>query len=290
MQTKLHSKSSLLLRLAAITLGCALYAVSVSLFLNPNQLAPGGVSGIAILINHLAGFPTGTLILLLNIPLMLVGVWKLGFRFLILTIYAVGISSLMIDLLSHVDPLTHDPVLAAVFGGASLALGLGLVFKAGATTGGTDILVRLLKLRWRYIRTGSLFLLTDALIIAASALVFRKIDIALYAVIAAFINSTVFDLVIYGPDGAKMVFIITDKSAEITQHMLKELELGVTLLYGEGAYTMQDKRVIFCAMKKQLLPQVQELVRELDPWAFLIVTSANEVLGEGFKDHGAGSI
>ncbi len=261
-----------------------LYAAAIALFLDPNQLAPGGVSGIAIIVNRLSGLPTGTLILLMNVPLLALGMWKLGWKFVLSTLVAVIASSVFTDLLAPYGPLTTDPLLAACAGGALLSLGMGLLFKMGATSGGTDILIRVIKLKYKHLKTGSLFLATDCCVIAASALVFGDIDLALYAAIATIVSSFCLDLVLYGRDEAKLVYLITDHEKAIADRLMQELEIGVTYLQGQGAYTRDNKKVILCAMQKRLLPRIQEIAMEEDPFVFLIVTSASEIFGEGFKD------
>lgn len=267
-----------------ILLGSAIYAAGVAFLLDPNNLAPGGVSGIAIVLNRLIHLPTGVIILCLNIPIMIVGTWKLGFRVLYTTIFATVFSSAIIDLIAPFGALTHDPLLAAVIGGTCSGFGIALVFKAGATTGGTDVLARLIKLKYPYMKLGKMMLFLDGTVVVAAALVFRNIDKALYAGISLVIFSLIFDAVLYGPDSAKLVYVISDRHQQIVQELLK-LDIGVTYLRGIGAYTNHDKCVILCAMRKQLFPQMQEIVRESDPDAFLIVTSANEIFGEGFKSH-----
>ena len=273
-----------ILQYAGILAASALYAAAIALFLDPNHLAPGGVSGIAIIINQLTQIPTGTLILIMNVPLMALGMWKLGFKFLLSTLVAVISSSIFTNLLAPYGPLTTDPLLAACAGGALLAVGMGLLFKLGATSGGTDILIRVIKLKYKHLKTGSLFLITDCCVIAASALVFRNVDLALYAAIATILSSFCLDLVLYGRDEAKLVYLITDHEKAIANRLLEELEIGVTYLQGQGAYTRDNKKVILCAMQKRLLPRVQEIAMEEDPCVFLIVTSASEIFGEGFKD------
>ena len=273
-----------ILQYAGILAASALYAAAIALFLDPNHLAPGGVSGIAIIINQLTQIPTGTLILIMNVPLMVLGMWKLGFKFLLSTLVAVISSSIFTNLLAPYGPLTTDPLLAACAGGGLLAVGMGLLFKLGATSGGTDILIRVIKLKYKHLKTGSLFLITDCCVIAASALVFRNVDLALYAAIATILSSFCLDLVLYGRDEAKLVYLITDHEKAIANRLLEELEIGVTYLQGQGAYTRDNKKVILCAMQKRLLPRVQEIAMEEDPCAFLIVTSASEIFGEGFKD------
>ena len=272
------------LQYAGILAASALYAAAIALFLDPNHLAPGGVSGIAIIINQLTQIPTGTLILIMNVPLMVLGMWKLGFKFLLSTLVAVISSSIFTNLLAPYGPLTTDPLLAACAGGALLAVGMGILFKLGATSGGTDILIRVIKLKYKHLKTGSLFLATDCCVIAASALVFGDIDLALYAAIATIVSSFCLDLVLYGRDEAKLVYLITDHEQAIAHRLLQELEIGVTYLQGQGAYTRDNKKVILCAMQKRLLPKVQEIAMEEDPFVFLIVTSASEIFGEGFKD------
>lgn len=267
-----------------IVLGSAIYAAGVAFFLDPNSLAPGGVSGVAIVLNRLIHLPTGSIILCLNIPIMILGTWKLGFRMLYTTIFATVFSSAVIDLIAPLGALTQDPFLAAIVGGACSGFGIALVFKAGATTGGTDVLARLVKLKFPYMKLGKMMLFLDGSVVIAAALVFRDIDKAFYAGFALVIFSLIFDAALYGPDSAKLVYVISDEHKKITGELLK-LDIGVTYLKGMGAYTSQEKRVILCAMRKQLFPQMQEIVREVDADAFLIVTSANEIFGEGFKSH-----
>lgn len=266
-----------------ITFASAGYAVAVSLFLDPNSLAPGGVTGIAIILNRLTGLETGTWVLFINIPIIALGTWKLGWRFILSTGYCTLISSLFINLLSPFGAVTEDLLLAAVAGGCLMAVGLGLVFKSGATTGGTDIIVKLLRIRFPQLKTGFLFFVTDAVIVAASGIVFKNVDVALYAGIVIAINSLLMDVVLYGRDGAKLVFIISDKHENITKRILEELDIGVTYISGSGAYSGKEKNVIMCVMKKQISPRAEAIVREEDPLAFMIVTSATEIFGEGYK-------
>lgn len=266
-----------------ITIASFLYSVAVSLFLDPNSLAPGGVTGISIILNRITGLETGTWVLLINIPIIAVGTWKFGWRFILSTMYCTALTSGFINLLAPLGAVTTDPFLAALVGGALMAVGLGLVFKAGATTGGTDIIVKLLRLRFPHLKTGFLFLITDATIVALSALVFKNVDVALYAGLVVLINSCLLDVVLYGRDGAKLIFIISDSHETITRRLLEELDIGVTYISGTGAYSGKGKNVIMCVMRKQLSPQAEVIVREEDPGAFIIVTSATEIFGEGYK-------
>lgn len=266
-----------------ITLASFIYAMAVSFFLDPNSLAPGGVTGIAIIMNRIIGLETGTWMLIINIPILAVGTWKFGWRFILSTMYCTALTSLFTNWLTPYGPVTVDPLLAALVGGALIAVALGLVFKAGATTGGTDIIIKLLRLRFPHLKTGSLFLITDAMIVAGSAFVFKNIDVALYAGLVVLVNSLLLDMVLYGRDGAKMFFIISDCPERIVERILEELDIGATYISGSGAYSGKEKKVIMCVVKKQLSPKAEEVVRQEDPRAFLIITSATEIFGEGYK-------
>ncbi len=266
-----------------ITVASLCYSAAVSLFLDPNSLAPGGVTGIAIILSRLIGLETGTWVLLINLPIIAVGTWKFGWRFILSTMYCTALTSGFINLLAPLGAVTEDPFLAALVGGALMAVGLGMVFKAGATTGGTDIIVKLLRLKFPHLKTGSLFLITDAIIVTMSAFVFKNIDVALYAGLVVLVNSVLIDVVLYGRDGAKLIFIVSDSHEAITRRLLEDLDIGVTYISGTGAYSGKEKRVIMCVMRKQLSPQAETIVREEDPGAFLIVTSATEIFGEGYK-------
>ena len=270
---------------AVITIASFVYAVGVTLFLDPNSLAPGGITGIAIILNRLTGLETGTWMMLINIPILLLGVWKFGLRFILSTLYCTVMMSCFTNLLIPVGVATTDPLLASLAGATLMAVSMGWVFKAGATTGGTDIIIKVLRLKVPHLKTGMLFFLTDIVIVAASAFVFQDLDKALYAGITVIVTSLVLDLVLYGRDGAKLIYIISDHSEKITKRLLEELDLGVTHVQGSGAYSGKEKNVIMCVAKKQVAPKAEEVVREEDPMAFMIVTSATEIYGEGYKSY-----
>lgn len=276
------------------SLAAFVYAVGISWFLDPNMLAPGGVSGIAIILNRFVGVETGTWILFLNIPILLMGAWKFGFRFMVSTIYCTVLSSFFINLLSvsgiggkilNTPAITTDPLLAALAGGGLVALGIGIILRSGSTTGGMDIVVKLLRQKYPHLKTGSIMLALDALVVAMSALAFGDLDHALYAGISVGITSYVVDLVLYGRDGAKMIYIISDKADKIAERLLSELEVGVTFLEGSGAYSKTQKQVILCVMRKNLSPKAETVVKSEDAKAFMIVTNATEIYGEGYKNY-----
>lgn len=271
-------------KLILIAVAAAVYAAGISLFLDPNNLAPGGVTGISVILNRLTGIETGTLYFLLNVPIVLLGIWKFGWRFIIKTAYAIVLTSFFTNLMSGYGPLTSDPLLAALAGGVLIAAGIGLIFKAGATTGGTDIIIKIIRQKYRYLKTGFLFQCTDMVIVAISGFIFRDLNIALYALIAVLISGKALDYVLYGGDEAKMIYIITANPQKVGRKLLEDLDVGITYLHGQGGWTGQEKQVIFCVVRKQLGPQIEEVVKEEDPSAFMIITSASEIYGEGYKD------
>ena len=228
---------------------------------------------------------TGTLFLLLNIPIIGVGIWKFGWKFILSTLYAIFVSSTATNFFQRMEPLTREPLLGAVFGGVLVALGLGYVLRSGATTGGTDIIVKCLKLKKPHLKTGTIFLVIDSIIIGIGGIVFGNIDTVLYSAISAVTTSQMLDLVLYGRDEAKMIYIISNAPTLITERLLKELNIGVTYLSGTGAYKKEDKQVIFCVVKKQNAYKVEEIVKQEDEHAFMIISSATEIYGEGYKSY-----
>ena len=287
------TKTARVLRnLLLLTVGSLIYSVGVACFIDPNNFAPGGVTGLSILLNHLLPLGeiggTGLYIFLLNAPLMIIGALRFKWSFFLSTLYSVALSSGAVELIEKlagppIYPATNNPLLAAMIGGALMALGMGLVFHGGGCTGGTDILVKLLRQRFKSIKSGKLFLITDLVIILTSMFVFN-VESALYAVISVVVSSYVFDYVLYGPDGAMVVYIVSAKHHVIAQRLMREMDCGVTFLRGEGAYTGAERNVLMCAYHKHLYSRVRDVVQEEDPEAFMIITSAHEILGEGFKD------
>ena len=270
--------------LVLIAAAALIYAVGISLFLDPNQLAPGGVTGIAVILNRLVNVETGTLYFLLNVPIVILGIWKFGFRFIAKTAYAIVMVSALTNLLAPVGALTDDLLIAGAVGGVLTALGIGLIFKAGATTGGTDIIIKILRLKYRHLKTGFLFLCSDIIIVTISAIVFRNVEVAFYALLTVIISGKALDYVLYGGDEAKMLFIMTREPEAIGKRLMEELEVGVTYLHGQGGWTKEEREVVFSAVPNRLGAVVQDIVKQEDPTAFMIVTSANEIYGEGYKD------
>ena len=270
---------------ALVALGSALFAAGFQFFLYPNSIIVGGVSGIAMIINYLVGLPVGIMTIVLNIPLFIIA-WKhFGGKFIISSLVGMLLSSVLVDVLAVVDySPTDDMLLACLIGGAIKGLGLGLIYYAGATTGGTDIIAKFVRLRFPYINFGTIVLLTDAVIIIAFAAIFDRVEAAMYAVIAMFVVSKVIDLVLYGIDNSSVCYIISENSEQLVKDITDKLHRGVTILSGEGAYSHKDKQVLLCVIKRTQIADIRKIIKSIDENAFFIVSDAKNVFGKGFGD------
>lgn len=272
-------------KILIVTIACVIYGAGISLFVDPNDLAPGGFTGLSVMLNRLVSLETGSIYMLLNIPVICLGIWKFGWKFTVSTLYAILAVSVATNVFSAMEPATRVPILGAVFGGILIAVGMGLVLRNSATTGGVDIIIKCLRQKFPHMKTGTLMLIIDAAIISLSGLVFGNLDSVLYSIIAAVATSIVLDMVLYGRDGAKLIYIISDQSEEITARILGEIDIGVTHLCGIGAYENKEKKVIMCVVRKQLTHKVEEVVKQEDSSAFMIITSATEIYGQGYKSY-----
>ena len=269
-----------------ITLGAVIYALAFDWFVAPNQIARGGVTGLAQIVNALVPvLPVGVLSILVNVPLFLAGWRLLGGRLLVSSLYAMAVSSLAIDVIAwmHTFP-PMDPILATLYGGAGMGVGLGLVFSQGATTGGTDIIGKLLKLKFPWLPIGKLVMIPDMVVVILAAVVFGTVNAALYGLIQMYLLSKVMDMILYGWDTSRVAYIITDRWEETVQGLL-DMNRGVTLLQGKGAYTGAEKQVLLVAFRQREIVPIKRMLREIDPKAFFIVCDAHEILGEGFGDY-----
>ena len=269
-----------------ITLGAVIYALAFDWFVAPNQIAMGGVTGLAQIVNALVPvLPVGVLSILVNVPLFLAGWRLLGGRLLVSSLYAMAVSSLAIDVIAwmHTFP-PMDPILATLYGGAGMGVGLGLVFSQGATTGGTDIIGKLLKLKFPWLPIGKLVMIPDMVVVILAAVVFGTVNAALYGLIQMYLLSKVMDMILYGWDTSRVAYIITDRWEETVQGLL-DMNRGVTLLQGKGAYTGAEKQVLLVAFRQREIVPIKRMLREIDPKAFFIGCDAHEILGEGFGDY-----
>ena len=275
-----------------ITVSCLLYAFAFNCFFQPNNLAMGGFTGLAQVLNRLMPFlPIGATVFVMNVPLMIIGVKKQGWGLLFASIYAITVSSVMVDAMAALIPFpTMDPLLACLYGGVLMGISLGLMMLKNATTGGTELAARLLKYVIHSLSIGKLCLAIDVAVVSFYALVFGNIHSALYGAVAMYVSSIAMDMVVYGSVNAKVAYIISDKCGEITEKLLAS-DVGATILSGKGAFTGTEKNVLMCAAKPAKIARVKALVASVDPdKAFVIVTDAKEVYGEGFGEYGEGSL
>ena len=269
-----------------IALGAALYALAFNWFFLPNGLTLGGFTGASQIVNHLLpAVPIGVLTIVMNVPLFMLGVRRMGVGLLISSLCATAASSLLLDLLGALVTFPPmEPLLACIYGGALLGAGVGLMLLVNATTGGTELLARLLKFRFRHLSIGRLCLICDLVVVCLYALVFRSVHNALYSIIALYISSHTIDMVLYGSRTAQLAYIISGKRDQMRQALL-QLDLGITLLPATGGFSGDPKQVILCAFKRNQIAAVKTKVHTVDPEAFLIVCQAHEVLGEGFGSY-----
>ena len=274
-----------------LALGAVIAALSFDWFFLPNQIAPGGLTGVATLLNHLLGVPVGLTSIALNAPLFLLGYRAAGGTFAFRSLIATLALSLLIDVFPQAA-LTHDVLLASVYGGLLLGIGLGLVLRAGATTGGTDLVAKLVHNRWPAISVGTFLFGIDFLVIAAAGLVFDA-QAALYALVSVLICAKVMDWVLQGWNTAKQFLIITDHAQAIADRITGEMERGATLLPGIGAYSGLERRMVFCVVSNTEVARLKDVVAETDPRAFVTICAVHEAMGEGFaglprKERGTG--
>lgn len=263
--------------------GSAVFAFGFAVFLMPNEMNAGGISGLAQIVVELTGIGTvGLFSIVINLPLFILGGMKIGKKFFMGSLIGMLLSSVLIDLFAQIQISGVDPLVATLYGGVLCGLGLGLVFVCGTSTGGSDILVRLIKLRWRHIPIGQISITFDLIVVALTGIVFGDVTKALYTGIAVFISGQVVDAVVYRFDYSKVALIISDRYEQIAQQIGQRLDRGATYLNGEGSYSHKSTKVVLTAVKKQQVAELKELVTQIDPDAFIIVQEAHQVLGDGF--------
>ena len=272
-------------------IGSALFALGFAMFLIPNDINTGGISGLAMILRELLGFGSiGTLTLVMNIPLFLIGGVKIGKRFFAGSLIGMVLSSVLIDLFALIPFATPEPLIGGLYGGVLCGAGLGLVFMAGASTGGSDILVRLLKNRYRNMPIGSISMMFDAMVVLLTGLVFRDISKALYSGVVVFVCGQVIDAVVYRFDYSRVALIISKEHEKIAKAISDQLDRGATYLHGAGSYTHQNIEVVLAVVRKGQLAELKELVMDIDENAFVIVQEAHQVLGDGFAHYSPDSL
>lgn len=267
-----------------IVLGSVIYAVGFQFFMYPNSIVSGGVVGIAMIVNHMTDLPVGIITIILNLPLFIVA-WKhFGLDFMVASFVGMTISSAIVDIFALTNiVLTEDPMLACIIGGAIKGVGLGIIYYVGASTGGIDIVAKMLRKRFSHINFGTFVLILDFFIIGAYALTLGRYETSMYSIIAMVISTKLIDLVLYGMDNSSICYIISEKSEVLIKDIISgHLKRGVTILNGEGAYSHHAKQVIMCVIKRTQFTELKRLVKSVDENAFLIVTDAKNVFGNGF--------
>ena len=270
--------------IAKTVLGSAVFSAGFAFFLQPNDMSPGGISGLALVVVELLGFGSvGALSILINLPLFILGGLKIGRRFFAGSLLGMLLSSVLIDAFAALGLPGVEPLMGVVYGGVLCGFGLGVVFVAGTSTGGSDILVRLLKLRYRNVPIGQISMCFDAFVVVLTGLVFQDLNKALYTGITVYLCGKVVDAVVYRFDYSKVALIISTEYEAIAQAIGTRLDRGATFLHGEGSYSHTGTKVVLTAVKKQQITELKELVMEIDPRAFVIVQEAHQVLGDGFS-------
>ncbi|MBQ9149187.1 MAG: YitT family protein [Oscillospiraceae bacterium] len=271
--------------------GSLIFALGFDFFLAPNDLNPGGISGLSMVVVELIGFGSvGTLSILINLPLFFLGGLKIGKRFFIGSLIGLVSSSVLIDSLAVLPAPQSEPLLGALYGGVICGVGLGMVFVAGTSTGGSDILVRLLKLRYRNVPIGQISMSFDLVVVVLTGLVFHDVTKALYTGVTVFICGKVIDAMVYRFDYSKVALIISKEYEEIARQIGLKLDRGATFLHGEGSYSGTPTKVVLAAIKRQQLAELKEMVTQIDPNAFIIVQEAHQVLGDGFSRYSKDSL
>ncbi len=280
---KINAKE-LILDIVICTAGAFIYALGVNCFISPNDISSGGATGLAILANYLWNIPIGTAMFAINIPLFIISFIVFGKSFIAKTLFSTAMTSLLIDLGAYFLPAYQgDKILAALFGGALLGIGLGVIFTRGSTSGGTDIMGKLLKKAFPHLSMGRLVMICDLCVVLLAGVVYKNIESILYATIVFLVSSKSIDLVLYGSDSGKMMMIISDNAEEIAKAITSETPRGVSILPCQGAYTGKAKNMLLSVVRPHEVSKIRKIVRRFDEKPFIIISDASEILGLGFK-------
>ena len=265
--------------------GSLIYAVSITVFISPNKISPGGFTGLATLINYLLDIPTGIVLFLLNIPILIIGFLKFGGAFMLKTALATILLSTSLTFTdSVISPILTEPILASVFGGLLMGLGISIILRRGATTGGVDIIAKLINKKYRHFTIGKIILLIDGVVIILSTIIHKNLEGALYSVVTIYSSSKIMDSMLYGADRGKLIYILTKNPKNICDDINNQIKRGVTILNAVGAYTGNSLFMLVCTVRVHEVAYVYNIIDKYDNSAFVIVTDVGEILGEGFKN------
>lgn len=269
-------------------IGSIVYSVAVNMFLSPNGISPGGFTGVATVINHIANIPTGIILFIFNIPVLILGYIKMGKSFILKTSFVTILLSISLDVSARLLPqLQTDGILASMFGGILMGIGLSLILLRGATTGGVDIIAKLINKKYHHISVGKIILMADGVVIALNAVVYKNAESALYSIIAMYMGTRLMDVLLYGADKGKIIYIVTNSPEEICSEINHTVGRGVTKLSVVGAYTGESRTMLMCTVRVHEVSAVHNAIKRHDEKAFIVVTDAGEIIGEGFKMHNA---
>lgn len=272
------------LDLLKMTIGTLIMAIGIEQFLLPNQLSTGGFSGIGTVVYYITEIPVGTTMLVLNIPLFIIAYFKVGKKFFINAVIGTFLLSYFLNVFQKINSVTDDRILACLYGSTIVGIGTAIVLKANGSTGGTELLANVIRKYKPEMKTGTLMIIFDTLIVIANTIFFKDIEIALYSALAIYIMGKILDIFFEGIDFAKMLLIISPKWEQISDAINKELKRGSTALYGKGMYKKQEKNILLCVMSRAEIREARKIIEDIDSSAFIIITNAREVFGEGFKE------
>lgn len=269
-----------------IAIGAFIFSFGIAMFTSPNNIAPGGVSGIGTMLNHLFNIPIGSVILAFNIPLFIFSFKKFGRKFFKKSLFATFLTSSLIDILPFIleKHYIYSPLLASIFGGVSIGVGVGIIFLRGGTTGGADILAKLIKLKHPHLSLGTLVFIIDAVIVISTIFVYGSIEALLYSTVSFFVTSRAVDAIIFGAARSKMLLIITTQPQQIAKRIMNDIQHGVTLIPASGAYTNEEKTILLSVVRPNEVAEINNIVKEIDHSAFTVITESNEVFGYGFQN------
>lgn len=269
--------------LILMIIGSLFLSIGTSFFLLPNQLSSGGFTGITTVIYYLFKFPMGTAIIMLNIPLFIIALFKLGRKFFIKAIIGTGLLSLFLNIFEGIEPVTTDRLLASIYGGIIIGVGTAITLKANASTGGSDLLGNIIAKFKPTAKVGNLIIIVDAIIVGINAIFFREIEVALYSAIAIYLSGQMIDIIFEGTNFTKMIFIVSDKYQEIAKQIGEKIERGSTGIYAKGMYHEEEKIMLWCVASRKETPRIKQIAKKIDPDSFLVISNSREVFGYGFK-------
>jgi len=265
-------------------IGSILYAVAVAVFIAPNEISPGGLTGVSTIVNYLFSLPTGAILLILNIPILILGFLKFGGKFIINTSVVTVLSSVALTYAETFLPIFKgEKILASIFGGILLGMGISTIMLHGATTGGVDIVAKIINRKWRHFTVGKIILVLDGAVVLMAVIAYKNFESALYSMVSMFASSRIMDSLLYGGDRGKMVYTITDAHKEICEGINSELLRGVTVIEATGGYTGANHKMLICCVRAYEVATLYSIIEKYDPNAFITVIEAGEIIGEGFK-------